>query len=236
MEFLINSVPFTIMALVALCLFLSFRKMKILSESNTLVLNAVESSIEKIQENSRKLDRISVQIENSRKHQQKIFDHHRVILGSLNSQLIKLDLMINATEPPAADGTQVASNAGPASTILSSKGQNFVKIDRDVLPKTEKGMVLLEEVFKRRELSKLPIATVAGKNQPPHMFKDKAEPEEASAANHQPTTTEVPADKNDRLDKAQAPHQPARRKSLLKLFADRPPFAAHSDEQFKRSA
>lgn len=207
---------------------------------NTLpLLKAVLGSNQSVREISAKLDDVSDQVEDSKQHQQKLFDHHRIILGSLNSQLVKLDIMLN--NPANAQESEISApstpNSEPATMEKSSSGLIF-RLNRSNLPKTEKGMELLEEVFKRRTNLGLsnPVEETPIKG-PPVMLREKLRVGERPEEIVEPVAPP---------DVAMDPHQEVQddlllqkrnsRRSILQLFNDRTRVAPSEDERLKWSA
>jgi hypothetical protein len=201
-----------------------------LDANNKPIFQEVFGTAKQTKEISNKIDHVLVEGQKSTKHQQKMFEHDRLLLASLNSQVAKLDVMIRvATQDSQVNGntSETAPKINVAVTnqdnqrdLATPVTRNF-KLDGKSLPKTEQGIALLEQLFRRRQVSsKSGINETSQTSSTP-----KAEQSTVDTANKKSPTlipgilgVEVPR-KNEASQESQASHQQINSQSILNLFA-----------------
>jgi len=210
-----------------------------LNENSLPLLKAVLGSNQSVREISAKLDDVSDQVEDSKQHQQKLFDHHRIILGSLNSQLVKLDIMLNNPANAQGDDVKGPSEFVPESVSREKNSSGLIyKLNRTNLPKTEKGMELLEEVFKRRtNLGLSNPVEEAPIQDAPVMLRDKLRVGQPAAEHVEPEAApEIAVDPLQEAEDELLLQKRNSRRSILQLFNDRTRITPSGDERLKWSA
>ena len=218
-----------------------------LDDQNKPIFQKVINSIEKTNEISHKLDHVLLDGQKSRQHQQKLFEHNRVLLASLNSQVTKLDVMLRVAsqDSKVPDGSP-SGGSGSAITKSSQNKQpgsptsvsSILKLNSKSLPKTEHGVTLLEQLFNQRQLSgKSEIIERTKVNENLH-----SEQLAASSTNVKPTTG-IPRksefevhQKDESMQKLQAPHQRSNPRMILNLFASRDEHSPSETEHERRRA
>jgi hypothetical protein len=238
MEMVLNSAPLVLTLLSFIAMLTALLVLRSLYRRNASVMKAAILSLEQSRDNSKKLDQISVQVEGSRAQQQKMFDHHRIILGSLNTQLTKIDLLLNSgTGNRKAPGRE--NNVGKAKSAFSAfagKNQSYMKLDSDALPKTDGGLRLLKDVFQRREAANGPVQEDHQQYDPPRMLNTDVAPNEGEIfGDAGQTQSETEAEQDGNQGVINLDHS-AGRKNLLGLFADHQASLDDMEELFKRSA
>lgn len=238
MEMVLNSAPLVLTTLCLLSMIAGLLVLRSLYRRNGSVMKAAILSLEQSKDNSKKLDQISVQVEGSRAQQQKMFDHHRVILGSLNTQLTKIDLLLNsgAGDRGGVGREKASSKSRSAFSTFTGKSQSYVKLDSDVLPKTDSGLQLLKDVFERRETANDMLQEGQDLYYPPRMLNTPVVSDEAAVFDDSSELEpEIETEDEAAEDVISFDHS-AGRKNLLGLFADHQTSANGMEELFKRSA
>lgn len=201
-----------------------------LDDNNKPIFQEIINTANQTKQVSNKIDHILVEGQKSKQHQQKMFEHDRALLASLNSQIAKIDIMMRV----ATQDSQVTDNTSETApkinvTVTNQDNQgnsptpvtrNF-KLDGKSLPKTEQGIVLLEQLFKRRQVSnKLWVDETSQISSTP-----SAEQLAAHAINKKSPTlipenlTPKASLKKALPQKPQASHQQINSQTILKLFA-----------------